>query len=228
MRILLISKSNEYNTLLQNYYRNSGSTVTYTDTIDDIQQLVLDTNPTIVVCDIKFGNIGIVQIKKMVEQVKTHTVFCAVGDCFGNNNLDPLLDSGIEEFLCYNTDLRLSDRRMKSLLGESSIKKEVSDENLLVSDKEHIKVNLAQQTLYQNGKPIPLTKLEFDLVVYFLQNKNTLLTREEIINQIWPEEVDKSNLRKVDSFVKKLRSKLDGLNSLLSIRGQGYRFEESV
>jgi DNA-binding response OmpR family regulator len=96
-----------------------------------------------------------------------------------------------------------------------------------VSDKENIVVNLNQSTLYKNGRPVHLTQLEYDLVIYFLKNKNTLLNREDIVSKIWYEDKDNQvNLRKVDSFVKKVRAKLGDLQSIKSVRGLGYRWEE--
>jgi len=226
MKVLLISKSNEYNTLLQTFYKGSDTKVAYTDTIDNLEEILLEANPNLVICDNQFGSIGVVQIKKIIDDIKPNVVITAVGDCFGNYDLDNLLDSGIQEFLCYNTDLRLTDRRIKSLVGEQKPQTNTGSDNVLVSDKENIIINLTQNTLYKNGKPINLTQLEYNLMVYFLENKNTLLKREDIVEKIWKESMDEANLRKVDSFVKKVRSKVDNLTSIKSVRGLGYRWEE--
>jgi DNA-binding response OmpR family regulator len=226
--LLKISKSDDYHLLLEKFYIDSDTIIEYTNTIDNVEYLVENFIPDIIMCDARFGNVSIIQIKKIIDAIKPNIMIVALSDCFGDNNLDSLMDSGVSEFICYNGDLRLTDKRLKLLLGD--VTKPVIDsstDDVLTSDKEDIIINLTQNTLYQHGKPVHVTQLEFNLLVYFLQNKNTLLKRADIVEKIWHEDSDSEvNYRKVDSFVKKLRAKVDNLSSIKSVRGLGYRWEE--
>jgi len=228
LKILIISKSEEYPLLLENFYKGSDVELMKTTSMDDLEDLVLDFIPTVIICDQKFGSISIVQIKKIVDKLQPNNILVGLGDCFGAKDLDTLIDAGIREFFCYGTDIRLIDMRIRALIKTPSLHV-ASDDKVLYSDNEDIQINLSQNTLFQHGKPVHVTQLEFNLIIFFLENKNTLLKREDIVQKIWHETADQIsevNLRKVDSFVKKLRHKLDNLQSIKSVRGLGYRWEE--
>lgn len=230
LNILLISKDYDYRLLVESYYKESDVKVVYTDTIENLEDLIRTENINLVMCDGKFGSISVVQIKKIIDGIKPNMVVVSIGDCFGNSDLDSFIDAGIAEFICKQADLRLTDRRLRTLLDGNKLSLvSKSSDDILISEKENIQINLTQNTLYHNGKAVHVTQLEFDLLVYFLENKNTLLKRADIIEKIWnqpADEVNATNLRKVDSFVKKVRHKLDNLQSIKSVRGMGYRWVE--
>lgn len=72
-----------------------------------------------------------------------------------------------------------------------------------------------------------LTKKEFDLLEYFIQNRNIVLSRDSILNDIWGFDYD-GDTRIVDVHVFKLRSKLNGSHvHIKSSRGVGYLLEET-
>lgn len=74
-------------------------------------------------------------------------------------------------------------------------------------------------------KEIILTKKEFDLLKYFMENRNIVLTRENIIDTIWGHDYY-GDTRTVDTFVKQLRKKMnDKAGCIQSVYGVGYKFE---
>lgn len=77
-------------------------------------------------------------------------------------------------------------------------------------------------------KELQLTKHEFNLLYYLMKNPNIVLSREDLINQLYPN-VDKTVLdRTIDAHIKKLRSKIEKSPSLpkriQTVRGMGYKF----
>lgn len=78
---------------------------------------------------------------------------------------------------------------------------------------------------YLNGKLLNTTPKEFDLLLYFIQNENMVLTRETILDAVWGFDYD-GGIRTVDTVVKQLRRKMtDQYPYIQSIYGVGYRFE---
>ena len=72
-----------------------------------------------------------------------------------------------------------------------------------------------------------MEKKEFDLLEYFIANKEIVLSRDNILNEIWGFDYD-GDTRIVDVHVFKLRSKLaKSCVSIKSMRGIGYVIEES-
>ena len=82
------------------------------------------------------------------------------------------------------------------------------------------KIDLEKRTVILNDKMINLTTLEFDLLVYFIKNKNKPITREIILNEIWGEDYYGSD-RVVDDLIRRLRKKIN--IDLNTIYGYGYR-----
>ena len=87
---------------------------------------------------------------------------------------------------------------------------------------ENIKLFLSNKTVIYNDEFIDLSKNEFELLYYFIINKGLLLTRMNILDNVWKENLDISD-KAVDQCLKRLRKKLPILNeNLISKRGFGY------
>ena len=71
-----------------------------------------------------------------------------------------------------------------------------------------------------------LTHKEFEILLLFMQNKNQVFSREQILNRIWGYDYE-GNTRTVDTHIKTLRQKLgaEGRHIVTLIRS-GYKFEE--
>jgi DNA-binding response OmpR family regulator len=75
-----------------------------------------------------------------------------------------------------------------------------------------------------DGRRIDLTPLEFKLLAYFLERPGRVLSRNDLLENVWGDAVYVTD-RTVDTHIKRLRSKLDtGL--IETVRGVGYRLRE--
>ena len=82
-------------------------------------------------------------------------------------------------------------------------------------------INTEERTVYLNEEKINLTTLEFELLMYLLNNKNKSLTREMILNEVLDTEYFGSD-RVVDDSIRRLRKKMPNLN-INTVYGFGYR-----
>lgn len=88
-----------------------------------------------------------------------------------------------------------------------------------------LKVEIESRKVYLNGKEINLTPKEYDLLLYFMENKNIVLTRNQILDAVWGLDYE-GGQRTVDTVIKQLRIKLRRDNPYIqSVYGVGYRFE---
>ncbi len=88
-------------------------------------------------------------------------------------------------------------------------------------------MDLTRREVKINDQATELTKKEFDLLEYFLKNPGVVLSRDQILNEIWNFDYD-GDTRIVDVHIFKLRSKLASSSlNIRSSRGIGYIFEES-
>ena len=73
-----------------------------------------------------------------------------------------------------------------------------------------------------------LTLKEFELLVMLLKNRGMVLTRDQLLNQIWGYSFDGEN-RTVDVHIRTLRQKLGAVGDLIeTVRGVGYKIGGSV
>ena len=78
--------------------------------------------------------------------------------------------------------------------------------------------------VWRAGKEIELTKKEYDLLEMLLINKNIVLTREQLIKNIWGYDYE-GDTRTVDVHIQKLRKKLGWEDVIKTVYKMGYRLE---
>lgn len=82
----------------------------------------------------------------------------------------------------------------------------------------NLKLNLDLKSCMFNEKIIPLTKHEFELLKFLIQNKNKIHSRQDILKSVWNSKVE---LRTVDATVSRLRKKIN-TNYITTRLGFGY------
>uniref|UniRef100_UPI00289FB344 response regulator transcription factor n=1 Tax=Exiguobacterium sp. TaxID=44751 RepID=UPI00289FB344 len=89
-----------------------------------------------------------------------------------------------------------------------------------------LELDTESRSVHVNGKPVSLTRKEFDLLHLFAQNNDKVFSREQLLDQIWGADYI-GNLRTVDTHIKTLRLKLgEAGGSIQTVWGIGYKFEE--
>lgn len=91
-----------------------------------------------------------------------------------------------------------------------------------------LRFNRNEKVCYIDGNPLPLSKTELDLIRFFLEHRNRIYSREEIIRNVWSCDVVVSN-RTVDTSLTRLRKKLGVYGKHIETRvGFGYGFKEVI
>ena len=130
------------------------------------------------------------------------------------------LDSGADDYMTKPFAIEELFARMRVVLRRRTTTTE-SDNVLVLKD---LKIDLARRMVYYGKNEIELTKREFELLVYLVKNKNIVISREQILNQVWGYDyIGETNV--VDVYVRYLRTKIDdkfGVKLIHTIRGVGY------
>jgi len=113
------------------------------------------------------------------------------------------LESGADDYILKPFDLRELLARVNVCLRRSATT--AKTEKLRISDLE---MDLNSKTVTRGGKKIDLTAKEFSLLEIFLKNKEKLLNREFIIEEVWGIDFDPST-NIIDVYVNYLRKKID-------------------
>ena len=87
-----------------------------------------------------------------------------------------------------------------------------------------LKMDTEAHTVSYGSDAIDLTKKEFDLLVYLLENRNVVISREQALDAVWGFDFY-GNTNVVDVYIRYLRSKIDdvyGVKIIQTVRGSGY------
>ncbi len=90
--------------------------------------------------------------------------------------------------------------------------------------------DLEGKRLMHEGKQVKCGRLEFNLLVYFVQNLNRTLSREHLLDKVWPAQKDVTE-RTVDVHVRRIRQILEAFeyqDYIRSVRGEGYQMLEEL
>ncbi|MCR3759223.1 response regulator transcription factor [Clostridium felsineum] len=90
---------------------------------------------------------------------------------------------------------------------------------------EDVEVQLEEMRLKKNGQIVELTVKEFELAAYLIKNKNIVLTRERMAEELWGYDY-LGDSRTIDNYIQKLRKKLNWKDKVKTIFKLGYRLEE--
>ena len=127
---------------------------------------------------------------------------------------------GVDEYISKPFSPKILVARVEAILRRTS---DVSGEELIECGA--IRVDQTAHIVYVDGDPVELSVKEFELLVYFMENKGIALSSEKILNSVWNYDYF-GDAWTIDTHVKKLRSKLGARgNYIHTIWGLGYKFE---
>ena len=129
------------------------------------------------------------------------------------------LDCGADDYMVKPFGVLELSARIRSLLRRT---RREPEEDVLCFEK--IRVNRQTREVFSSGRQVELTLKEFELLVYLMENQTRVVTRDELLNQIWGYEYD-GETRTLDMHIRTLRQKLgeEGGACIRTVRGVGYR-----
>ena len=113
--------------------------------------------------------------------------------------------------------------RVKAILKRTSQLNQ--DQDNLIFDE--IKINIVQKKAYRGDRRLNLGPTEFNILYFLLKNKQRVFSREQILNKIWPNQVN-VELRTVDVHIRRLRKELNqnkDKDLIRTVRSAGYSLD---
>lgn len=130
------------------------------------------------------------------------------------------LESGADDYVSKPFGMMELLARVKALLRRTEDLRPVQESRYVIGD---LTVNRKRHEVFVKGEAVTLTKKEFDMLCYLLENRGMVLTRDQLLNQIWGYDFDGEN-RTVDVHIRTLRQKLGDCGTYIeTIRGIGYK-----
>lgn len=226
-KILIVDDEQSIRTLLDyNLKQAKYHTIMAADGEEAIA-LVETEQPDLVLLDVMLPQLDGMEVCKSLRERKINVpiiMLTAKGE-----ELDKVrgLEIGADDYMTKPFSPREVVARVKAVLRRTY--NQTEDNEVLRSGL--ITIYLDRFEAYFDGAELELTLKEFELLVYFIQHKNRVLSRDQLLSAVWNYDFA-GDTRIVDVHVSRLREKIEENTRkplyIKTVRGIGYKFEEQA
>jgi len=227
MKILVVDDELDLCEILQYNLETEGYEVTTANSAEEALKLPLQEY-ALILLDVMMGEMSGFQMARKIKDnpytAQIPIIFITALD--SEDNTVKGLNIGADDYIAKPLSMKEVKARVKAVLrraNSQSYQGEVSDCKICYGE---ITLDLNAKTASLDGKELALTKLEFELLSFFLHNPDKVFSREELLTQCWPQDVYVLD-RTVDVNITRLRKKIGRYGKQIKTRiGYGYCFEK--
>lgn len=223
-KILIIEDEQKLSRVLQLELEYENYETGVADNGKDALRLIEEENWDLVLLDIMIPGLSGLEVLRRVRRFDEETPIVLLTARDEIHDKVSGLDLGADDYITKPFQIEELLARIRVLLRRPKAKKE-NNEDLTVAD---LRVNPSAREVSRGEVQIDLTPREFDLLVCLLQNKNIVLTREQLIEQVWGFDYY-GDTNVVDVYIRYLRQKVDkGFETAViqTVRGVGYTIKD--
>jgi DNA-binding response OmpR family regulator len=184
-------------------------------------QQALELKPKLILVDLCLPRLSGAEVCQQLRKRGIETPLIVISASDGEMDKVRLLEIGADDYLVKPFGVRELLARIRAVLRRTS-----PDENKVVEFGE-VEVDLTRRVVRRGGLELKLTRAEYNLLTYLLQNPDRVLSRDVILNSVWGYDY-LPHTRTVDAHVVRLRQKLEPdvarPRHFLTVHGVGYRF----
>ncbi|MFB3825673.1 MAG: response regulator transcription factor [Bryobacteraceae bacterium] len=177
--------------------------------------------PDLILLDVPVVGMSGVELCRRIRDARLATPIIALSERSEETDKVLLLEAGADDYVVKPFGMRELLARIRALL------RRMTPHAHKVYRFGEAEVDLDRRAVARRGAEVPVTRAEFNLLAYFLQNPGKPLTRDTLLNVVWGYDCF-PNTRTVDAHVGKLRHKLEPEPAeprhFLTLHRVGYRF----
>lgn len=227
-QILIVDDEQPIRTLLDYNLKQAGyETIMAADGQEAIEMAEQNT-PDLILLDLMLPKITGIEVCKMLRAKKINIPIIML--TAKSEELDKVLglEIGADDYMTKPFSPREVVARVKAVLRRTNhLTSQEEEKSVLRSGS--LKIYVDQYEAYLKEEKLEFTPKEFELLVYFIRNKNRVLSRDVLLSAVWNYDFA-GDTRIVDVHVSHLREKIEEDTKkptyIKTVRGIGYKFEE--
>ena len=216
MTVLIVDDEERIRMLIKEYCLNENYDVLESSDGKEALDTIKNSKVDIVILDIMMPNMDGLTAYNEIKKYNIPTIILSAR----SEEYDKLIgfDLGVDDYVTKPFSPKELIARIKAVTKRFN---DLTDSYIY----KDLKIDFKGHVVYIKDKEIKLTPKEYDLLVYFINNKNVALSREELLSKIWGYDFYGDD-RTIDTHIKMLRNNLGEYRDLIqTVRGMGYKFE---
>jgi len=227
-KILLVEDDLKMLDVMRRYLENRGFSVIFTDNGSEALMLARDSNPDLIVADVGLPGLdgfGLCKAIKCSAETAAVPVIIISGGKTEDADIVAGYDKGADDYLTKPFSFSVLAAKINAVLrrystGSGPVARKIREQGL--------ELDPIARTMKLGGKPVALTRKEFDLLTLMLEKKGRILGVPYMLETIWGYDMATyDNPHTVETHISSLRKKLGPKLAarLVSVTGHGYKFE---
>ena len=223
-KILIVEDDKNITNTLTYYLQNEGFKIETAKNKNEGIEKIKEKTYNLILLDITLpdGN-GYEVYYELKKEKNTPVIFLTALD--EEKDIVKGLDIGADDYITKPFRTRELLSRIKN--GLRHTKQEEIEEKIKIGN---VEINEAKGIVLKNGKEIELTELEYKILTLLFENRGRIISREQILANIWDENENYVNDNTLTVYIKRIREKIEeDINSpkiIKTIRGLGYKIEK--
>lgn len=230
MKILVVDDESDICEILQYNLETEGFEVTTACSAEEALELPLQ-DYSLILLDVMMGEMSGFQMARRLKENPTtaHIPIIFITALDGEDNLVKGLNIGADDYIAKPLGMKEVKARVRAVIRRATLPHSQPAAATADDHKIHfegIVIDLNAKNVVLDGQELVCTKLEFELLSFFLQHPDKVFSREDLLKSCWPQDVLVLD-RTVDVNITRLRKKLGHYGKHIKTRvGYGYCFEK--
>ena len=219
LKVLVVDDEERMRKLISDFLKIKGyETVEAGDGEEAIDVFFADKAIALIILDVMMPKMDGWEVLKTVREHSKVPVIMLTARTEETDELKGF-EYGADEYISKPFSPKILVARVEAILRRSGVNQ---DEVVRIGG---IEVDKSAHSVKIDGKEIELSFKEYELLLYFIENKGIALSREKILNNVWNYDYF-GDARTIDTHVKKLRAKMGAKGDYIkTVWGMGYKFE---
>lgn len=223
MEILILEDDFAIAMGLEYSLKNEGYAVTVCNTVAQAKETIANHKFSLYILDLTLPDGNGYEVCKLIKaQGDLPVIFLTAFD--DEVNVVMGLELGADDYISKPFRIKELLARIKSVLRRYT--NDSNDEKIQIKN---VKINTSEARVFKDDKEIVLTAMEYRLLLILINNRGKILSRNQLLEEIWDVSGDFVNDNTLTVYIKRLRDKIEdepeNPQIVKTVRGMGYRIE---